>query len=182
MFRRARVPFLAVATLVAFAACSDSTAPKSASAPTSADAARSSGSPAGSNEGLVQDQAQQGAPQEIEVSVRKGSALGLQKEVTAQHAFVCNFLGTECIQILENYNYVYRVHSEGRATGFGCSRVYFFVNGRLAVYSRGAICHGPGDVLVANWLPRRYFRFGSVFCSDWRGARTSPPGYVCQRF
>jgi hypothetical protein len=175
MFRRARVPFLAVATLVAVAACSDSTAPKSASAPSSPEASR--------QQDIQQQQTpttQQGTEQGT-TGVRKGSPLGLQSVRTANWARVCNGLRTECTTFYWSGNVIYRVFAEGRAQGPGCSRDSFTVNGILIARS-GLVCHVRGDVIWWDLRLRLRAPFGSILKTDRRGSIYSPPGYVAVRF
>jgi hypothetical protein len=170
---RLRASLLVVATLV-LGACSESKAPTDpAAAPP--DAARQQAPAASSSEGVV-------------AGIKKGAGLALEEDLTTQggpsgeHTVrTCNGPRTECITIYHSGNLVTRVYSQAAAQGPGCSRVYFSVNGGLRAYSN-PVCHNRGDQLYANWYPRRRFAFGSLFKSDWRGSRWSPPGFATQWF
>ncbi len=158
--------FLLVSAAVVLGACSDET-----TSPTD---------PAGAAPNAAQ---QQGASSGVVIAgVERGGAVKLSGDVTTQHNLrTCNAIRTECITLFHSGNFVGRVLSQGAAQGAGCSRVYFYVNGVLRAYS-GLVCHNRGDLLYANWYPRRTFAFGSLFKSDWRGSVNSPPGFATQRF
>jgi hypothetical protein len=180
MFRRARVPFLAVATLVAVAACSDSTAPKSASAPPSPEASR--------QQDLQQQDLQQQDLQQQDLAaergttgVKKGSPLSAESVRAQNWARVCNRLRTECTTFYWSGNIIYRVFAQGAAQGPGCSRDYFSVNGILIARS-GLVCHVRGDVIWWDLRLRLRVPYGSLLKTDWRGSIYSPPGYVAVRF
>ena len=159
--------FALISAVAVLGACSDSeTSPTSPSQP----------------DASLQQQQSATATQEVTAGVRKGSIMESQEGIGAEHTLrTCNRYRTECITIWHSGNLVTRVLSEGVAQGPGCSRVYFYVNGVLNVYSR-PVCHNRGDVLFSNWYPRARAPFGTMFKSDWRGSAYSPPGVATQRF
>ncbi len=161
--------FVLIAAAAVLGACSDSD-PTSPKGPSQPDAS------------LQQQQGSSAATEQAVAGVRKGSTLNAEGDINTEHTLrTCNGIRTECITIFHTGNVVTRVLSEGAAQGRGCSRAYFYANGVLRAFSN-VVCHVRGDVLFANWYPRARVPFGTMFKSDWRDSRYSPPGYATQRF